>query len=94
MHSDRRTDITKPAVTFRKIASALKNNGQKQGIAACRNLGNSAAWYSEGADFDPQTEYRHSDYDSPWRSSASPGKFRDARQITPRPIPATYPTTH
>jgi len=48
--TDRRTDMTKPVVAFRKIASAPKNNGQKQEIAACRSLGDNAAWYSEEAE--------------------------------------------
>jgi hypothetical protein len=41
--TDRRMDM-KSVVAFRKFACAPKNNGQKQGIAARRSLGNNAAW--------------------------------------------------
>jgi len=37
--TNRRTDMTKPVVAFRKFACAPKNNGQKLGIAARRSLG-------------------------------------------------------
>jgi hypothetical protein len=57
---DRRTDMTKPVAAFRQFANAPNNNGQKQGIAARPSLGNNVAWYSEGADFECQTEYRPS----------------------------------